>query len=148
MWRLLVEAALLAGVCLLFAGSTSIAEIAVAVFAGLFAALWHLRLLHRSHFRFVGRPQPFHILELAMKGTLRDVPQGGWRVLTALWRRRFGKQVMEPAPMLIDDTDVHTIPKRRALAILVTSFGPLAYTVEAHRQALRVHRAIGTRRAE
>jgi hypothetical protein len=43
---------------------------------------------------------------------------------------------------------VHVIPKRRALAILTTSFGPLAYTVEAHKQALRVHRAEGTRRSE
>jgi hypothetical protein len=43
---------------------------------------------------------------------------------------------------------VHAIPKRRALAILATSFGPLAYTIEAHREALRVHRAEGTRRSE
>lgn len=148
MWRLLLEAALFGGICLLFAGNASIAEILVAVFAGLFAALWHLRLLRHSHFRFVGKPQLLHILKLSTKGALRDVPQGGWHVLASLWRGRFGKEVMEPAPVLVDDGDVHATPKRRALAILATSFGPLAYTVEAHRQALRVHRAQGTRKSE
>ena len=148
MWRLLVEAAVLGAICLLFAGSTSLAEIIVAAFAGCVAAWVHARLMHRSAFRFIGRPQPLHILKLAAKGAVRDVPQGAWHVLASAWRRRFGKQVMEPAPVLVRDVGMHAIPKRRALAILATSFGPLAYTVEAHRDALRVHRAEGTRRSE
>lgn len=148
MWRLSLEAILLAAICLLFAGSTSLAEIIVAAFAGCMAAWVHARLIHRSAFRFTGTPQPLHILNLAVKGAVRDVPQGAWHVLAAMWRRRFGKQVMEPAPLLVRDTDVRAIPKRRALAILTTSFGPLAYAVEAHRDALRVHRAEGTRRSE
>jgi len=148
MWRLLVEVIVFGAVCLLFAGSTALAEIIVAAFAGVLAALLHARLMHCSAFRFTGTPQPLHIVKLAAKGALRDVPQGAWHVLASLWRGRFGKQVMEPAPVLTSGTDVHTIPKRRALAILVTSFGPLAYTIEAHRQALRVHRAAGTTRAQ
>ena len=48
MWRLLLEAALLGGICLRFAGNPSTAEILVAVFAVLFAVLWHLRLLRPS----------------------------------------------------------------------------------------------------
>jgi hypothetical protein len=147
-WSITLEATLLGAICLLFAGSVSVAEIIVAIFAGALAASWHARLLHHSHFRFVGKPQPLHILKLSAKGALRDVPQGGWHVLTSLWSGHYGKQVMEPAPMLIDDTNMHAIPKRRALAILITSFGPLAYTMEAHREALRVHRALGTRRSE
>jgi hypothetical protein len=148
MWRLVLEVVLLGGICLLFAGSVSVAEVIVAGFAGCMAALVHGRLIKRSAFRFTGTPQPLHILKLAAKGGLRDVPQGAWHVLASLWRGRFGKQVMEPAPVLVSDTDVRVTPKRRALAILTTSFGPLAYTVEAHRQALRVHRAIGTTRSE
>ena len=148
MWRLLAEAVLLGAICLLFAGSASAAEIAVAAFAGCLAAYVHARLIHRSGFRFTGRPQPLHVLKLAAKGALQDVPLGAWHVLASLWRRRFGKQVMEPAPALISEADMHAIPKRRALAILATSFGPLAYTIEAHREALRVHRAEGTRRSE
>ncbi len=148
MWRLPAEAVLFGAVCLLFAGSVSPAEIIVAAFAGCLAAYVHARLIHRSAFRFTGTPQPFHIFKLAAKGALQDVPLGAWHVLASLWRRRFGKQVMEPAPVLISDVDVHAIPKRRALAILATSFGPLAYTIEAHREALRVHRAEGTRRSE
>ena|GEM_PF-1200186 len=148
MWRLLMEAIVFGAVCLLFAGSTALAEIIVAAFAGLLAAILHARLMHCSAFRFTGKPQPLHILKLAAKGALRDVPQGAWHVLASLWRGRFGKQVMEPAPVLTSGTDVHAIPKRRALAILATSFGPLAYTIEAHRQALRVHRAEGTTRAQ
>lgn len=148
MWRLLVEAMLLGMVCLLFAGSIAPAEIIVAAFAGFLAALLHARLMRRSAFRFAGKPRPLHILKLAAKGALRDVPEGAWRVLASLWRGRFGRQVMEPAPVLIGDTDMHVLPKRRALAILATSFGPLAYTIEAHRQALRVHRADATARPE
>lgn len=148
MWRLMVEAFLLSAVCLLFAGSVSAAEIVVAAFAGCTAACLHARLIQRSAFRFIGRPQPLHILKLAAKGALQDVPLGAWHVLASLWRRRFGKQVMEPAPVLIRGADMHAIPKRRALAILATSFGPLAYTIEAHHEALRVHRAEGTRRSE
>ena len=148
MWRLVVEAVLLGTVCLLFAGSVSTAEVVVAAFAGCLAAYVHARLIRRSAFRFTGKPQPLHILKLAAKGALQDVPLGAWHVLASLWRRQFGKQVMEPAPVLISDADMHAIPKRRALAILATSFGPLAYTIEAHREALRVHRAEGTRRSE
>lgn len=148
MWRLLVEAVVFGAICLLFAGSASLAEMIVAVFAGCMAVWVHARLMRRSAFRFTGTPQPLHILKLAAKGALQDVPLGAWHVLASLWRRRFGKQVMEPAPVLISGADVHAIPKRRALAILATSFGPLAYTIEAHREALRVHRAEGTRRSE
>jgi hypothetical protein len=148
MWRLLAEAVVFGAICLLLAGSVSLAEMIVAVFAGCMAAWLHARLIHRSAFRFTGRPQPLHILKLAAKGALQDVPLGAWHVLASLWGRRFGKQVLEPAPVLIRDADVHAIPKRRALAILATSFGPLAYTIEAHREALRVHRAEGTSRSE
>lgn len=148
MWRLSLEAILLGAICLLFAGSTSLPEILVAAFAGCVAAWVHARLMHRSAFRFIGAPQPLHFLKLAAKGAVRDVPQGAWHVLAAVWRGRFGKQVIEPAPLLVRGTDVRVIPKRRALAILATSFGPLAYTIEAHRDALRVHRAEGTRRSE
>lgn len=148
MWRLLLEAMLLGAICLLFAGSASPAEFIVAAFAGCLAAWLHARLIHRSAFRFTGTPQPLHILRLAAKGAVRDVPQGAWHMLASLWRGRFGKQVMEPAPLLVGGADEHGMPKRRALAILTTSFGPLAYTIEAHRQALRVHRADGTNRPE
>jgi hypothetical protein len=148
MWRLPLEAILLGAICLLFAGSTSLAEIMVAAFAGGMAAWVHARLMHRSAFRFIGTPRPLHILKLAAKGAVRDVPQGAWHVFAAIWRGRFGKQVMEPAPLLVRDTHVRVIPKRRALAILATSFGPLAYAVEAHHDALRVHRAEGTTRSE
>ncbi|GAB2561726.1 hypothetical protein [Dyella jejuensis] len=148
MWRLLLEATVFGAVCLLFAGSVSVAEVVVAAIAGLFAALWHGRLLRWSAFRFVGRPQPLHMLKLAANGALRDVPKGGWRVLASIWRRRYGQQLMEPMPVLIEGTDMRTVPKQRALAILTTSFGPLAYTIEAHHQALRVHRADATRRSE
>jgi hypothetical protein len=143
-----MEAIVLGTICLLFAGSVSLAELMVAAFAGCMAAWVHARLIHRSAFRFTGTPQPLHILKLAAKGAVRDVPQGAWHVLASVWRGRFGKQVMEPAPLLVRDTDMRAIPKRRALAILTTSFGPLAYTVEAHRDALRVHRAEGTTRSE
>ena len=129
MWRLLVEAGVFGAVCLLFAGNASLAEMIVAVFAGCMAAWLHARLIHHSAFRFTGRPQPLHILKLAAKGALQDVPLGAWYVLASLWRRRFGKQVMEPAPLLLSDADMHATPKRRALAILATSFGPLAYTI-------------------
>jgi hypothetical protein len=56
--------------------------------------------------------------------------------------------IAEPAPVLVDDADPRAVPKRRALALLVTSCGPLAYAVDAHHQALHVHRAEGTRRTE
>lgn len=148
MWCAVMEAIVLGTICLLFAGSVSLAELMVAAFAGCMAAWVHARLIHRSAFRFTGTPQPLHILKLAAKGAVRDVPQGAWHVLASVWRGRFGKQVMEPAPLLVRDTDMRAIPKRRALAILTTSFGPLAYTVEAHRDALRVHRAEGTTRSE
>lgn len=84
MWRLMVEAVLLGTACLLFAGSVSTAEVVVAAFAGCLAAYVHACLIHRSAFRFTGRPQPLHILKLASKGALQDVPLGGWHVLISL----------------------------------------------------------------
>jgi hypothetical protein len=147
MRRLLLEAVLLGGVCLLFAGSTSVADIIVAVAGGGFAALWHARLLRHSAFRFMGRPRSLHVVSLALKGGLRDVPRGGWHVLASLWRGRYGKRVTEPAPALIDGASARAIPKQRALAILATSFGPLAYALDAHHHALHMHRAEGTRRS-
>lgn len=149
MWRLGMETIVFGSVCLLFAGKDSLAEVVAALLAGLFATWWHARLLRYSAFRFKGRPNLTHILKLAVQGALCDVPKGGWRVLSSLRLGRFGKRVTEPAPVLIHGGDVLTLPKRRALAMLATSFGPLAYTVEAYRQeALRVHRARGTKRSE
>lgn len=148
MWRLGLEILVFGGVCLLFAGSVSAPEIVIALLAGCFAVLWHARLIRHSAFRFAGRPDGARVLGLAVKGALGDVPEGGWHVTAALWRRRFGRLRMEPAPVLVRDRDVHVIPKRRALAILTTSFGPLAYVTEAHHEALRVHRVNRTIRPE
>jgi len=133
MWRWLLEAAVLGGACLLFAGSVSMAEIVVAVFAGAGASAWHAWLARRSAFRFQGTPK--------LLALLLDLPAGAWRALAALWRRRYGQPVVEPAPVVVRATRMQVIPKQRALAILVTSCGPLVYAIEAHLRGLRVHRA-------
>jgi len=141
MWRWLLEAAVLGGACLLFAGSVSMAEIVVAVFAGAGASAWHAWLARRSAFRFQGTPKLLALLQLAVKSSVLDLPAGAWRALAALWRRRYGQPVVEPAPVVVRATRMQVIPKQRALAILVTSCGPLVYAIEAHLRGLRVHRA-------
>lgn len=148
MWRWWLEAVVLSGACLLFAGSTAASEIIVAVFAGALAAAWHAYLARHSAFRFQGTPRVFRLLRQGTKNGVLDVPEGAWRALAALWRCRYGRPLVEPAPVVVRPTQMQVIPKQRALAILVTSCGPLAYAVEAHRHGLRVHRVAHDGHAE